>query len=425
LASGRCAQKGIAVLSDSDYPKLRNVEFVPTSVGGKQGLVLRDPFRYTDKILFVPREVVGIIQFFDGTRTYREIREEIFRRSGGTVAEEDIKRVAGELDDSHYLVSESFLRQKRRVDEDFFNRPVRAPSHAGGGYPADAEELKAELASYFSTAGPNGAGDGPETLVAAVAPHISINAGGASFARVYQRIKEAGPADLYVILGVGHAGIEELFAGTTKDFATPLGTVVTDRAFMDDLSRRFGDRLYGGQLLHRTEHTVEFQAVFLKYVFGDAPFTIAPILASFPHTIFFHDRFSEIRAVVDDFVGALKGALADYPGRAVVLASVDFAHVGVKYGDEDPPTAEDIDRVRQRDREMIDIIAAGDARGFLEHIADDDDERRICGFPAIYTMLSVIDGAGGTLLSYDDTVMDEENSTVTFAGMTFNLPPRK
>ncbi len=410
-------------MSDSDYPKLRNVEFVPTSIGERQGLVLRDPFRYTDKILFVPREVVGIIQFFDGTKTYREIREEIFRRAGISVAEEDIKRVADELDDSYYLVSESFLKEKRRIDEDFFNSPVRVPSHAGAGYPADAEELKTELASYFAAAGHNEA-DGPDgALVAAVAPHISINAGGESFARVYEKIKAAGPADLYVILGVGHAGIEELFAGTTKDFATPLGTVATDRAFMDDLSRRFGDRLYGGQLLHRTEHTIEFQAVFLKYVFGDKPFAIAPILASFPHTIFFNDRFSGIKAAVDDFVGALRGALADYPGRAVVLASVDFAHVGTKYGDEEPPTAEDIDRVRVRDREMIDIIAAGDTRGFLEHIAADDDGRRICGFPAIYTMLSVIDGAGGTLLSYDDTVMDEENSTVTFAGMTFSSPP--
>ena len=129
-------------------------------------------------------------------------------------------------------------------------------------------------------------------LVAAIAPHISINAGGASFARVYEAIRAAGPADLYVILGVGHAGIEDLFAGTKKDFETPLGPVATDRAFMDDLSRRFGDRLFSGEMLHRTEHTIEFQTIFLKYVFGDAPFAIAPILTSFPHTIFTHDRFS-------------------------------------------------------------------------------------------------------------------------------------
>jgi AmmeMemoRadiSam system protein B len=172
-------------------------------------------------------------------------------------------------------------------------------------------------------------------------------------------------------------------------------------------------------MLHRTEHTIEFQAIFLKYVFGDEPFAIAPILTSFPHTIFTHDRFSAVREVAEQFIEALKAALAAYRGRAVVLASVDFAHVGIKYGDEEPPTEQEIERVNEQDRRMIEIIAAGDPKGFLEHIAADDDRRRICGFPAIYTMLSVIDGAKGRLISYDSTVMDEERSTVTFAAMTF------
>ncbi len=188
---------------------------------------------------------------------------------------------------------------------------------------------------------------------------------------------------------------------------------------MEELSGRFSDRLFSGEILHRTEHTIEFQTIFLKYVFGDAPFAIAPVLASFPHMIFAHDRFSAVRAVAEEFIAALRDAIAAYRGRVVLVASVDFAHVGVKYGDENPPTDGEIERVKERDREMIDIIAAGDAQAFLSHIVSDDDRRRVCGFPAIYTMLSVLSGARGTLLSYDSTVMDEVNSTVTFAGMVF------
>jgi hypothetical protein len=425
--SGPSNPKGIFILPDSDYPKLRNVEFVPTSVGGKEGLVLRDPFLYSDRIIFVPREVVGVIQFFDGTKTYRDIQEEIFRLSGSLVDAEDIKKVAHELDRSHYLVSESFLKRKRRVQDDFFGSPVRRPAHAGAGYRDEPDELAAELASYFAGIATEAPKDGAVQggLAAAIAPHISINAGGPCFARVYEAVKSAGPADLYVILGTGHAGIEELFAGTKKDFETPLGVAPTDRAFMDDLSRRFSDRLFGGEMLHRTEHTIEFQTVFLKYVFGDKPFAIAPILASFSHTIFAHDRFSGVRAVAEEFIAALKGAIAAYPGRAVLVASVDFAHVGPKYGDENPPTEDEIERVKERDRRMIEIIAAGDAKGFLAHIAEDDDRRRVCGFPAIYTMLSVLSGATGRLLSYDSTAMDEANSTVTFAGMVFDSPTPK
>ena len=396
------------------------------NIGGKQGLVLRDPFLYTDKVIFIPREVVAVVQFFDGTKTCRDIQAEIERRSGELIAVEDIMKVADELDKSYYLVSESFLRLKRRVEEDFFRSAVRPPVHMGAGYHADPEKLKEELSSYFAqiTEGADGAsvpvgGPAGNDLAAVIAPHISIASGADSFARAYAAVKRAPRADLYVILGVGHAGIEELYSGTKKDFMTPLGLVGTNGGFVDDLNARFRGRLFAGEMLHRTEHTVEFQAVFLKYVLGDAPFAIAPILASFPHTIFHSDRLAPIREMAFEFIAALKEAIAAFGGKVVLIASVDFAHVGIKYGDENPPSPEYLEAVRERDGQMIEIIASGDRDRFLEHIASDDDKRRICGFPAIYTMLSVLEDKKGTLLSYGSTVMDSADSTVTFASMTF------
>jgi AmmeMemoRadiSam system protein B len=142
-------------------------------------------------------------------------------------------------------------------------------------------------------------------------------------------------------------------------------------------------------------------------------------LASFPHTIFFSDRLAPIREAVFDFIAALKGAIAGFGGRVVLIASVDFAHVGVKYGDERPPTPGELTAVRERDKRTIEIISAGDRDRFLQDIASDDDKRRICGFPAIYTMLSVLEGSRGRLLCYDSTVMDNSASTVTFASMVF------
>jgi hypothetical protein len=123
--------------------------------------------------------------------------------------------------------------------------------------------------------------------------------------------------------------------------------------------------------------------------------------------------------MVDRFIDALGGAISDFDGRVVMIASVDFAHVGVKYGDEKALSPEDLEVVEKRDREMIEILEAGDGRRFLEHIASDDDARRICGFSALYVMLRVLGGSGGVLLSYDRASMDEYNSTVTFAGMKF------
>ncbi len=137
-------------MADNDYPKLRNVEFVPMSVGGKEGLVLRDPLLYTDRVLFVPREVVAVMQFFDGTKTFREIQAEVEKHSGATLDLEDIRKVAEELDKSYFLVSESFLKEKRRIEGDFFRAQIRPAVHMGAGYQTDPEKLKEEFSSYFA-----------------------------------------------------------------------------------------------------------------------------------------------------------------------------------------------------------------------------------------------------------------------------------
>ena len=48
--------------------------------------------------------------------------------------------------------------------------------------------------------------------------------------------------------------------------------------------RRAGQDCFASELAHRGEHSIEFQAVFLRYLYGGRrDFTIVPILASFAH----------------------------------------------------------------------------------------------------------------------------------------------
>jgi AmmeMemoRadiSam system protein B len=390
-------------------------------LSGQPGVALRDPLLYAREIIAIPRDALAVIQHFTGTNTIEEIRDKLKEQYGQEVPLENIRFIAQELDEHHFLLSERFLLHKRRVDEEFHASPVRHPVHAGSGYSDEPKALDIEFGEYFSRAGvdPASPGSGADETTAIIAPHISINAGGPSFAHAYGALMESVPADLYVILGIGHGGLERLFAGTAKDFETPLGTVKTHVDFMNDLNRRYDDALFDGEALHRTEHTIEFQTVFLKYILKDRPFFIAPILASFPHQILSSDQFPEARGMVDRFVEALRGAISDFDGRVVMIASVDFAHVGVKYGDEGTVTTDDLAVVEKRDREMIELLEAEDSEGFLAHIASDDDRRRVCGFSALYVMLRVLESSKGILLSYDRTSMDEYNSTVTFAGMKF------
>ena len=390
-------------------------------LSGQPGVALRDPQLYAGEIIALPRDALAIIQHFTGTNTIEDIRTNLKEQYGGDVPAENIRFIAEELDEHHFMLSERFLRHKQNVDEEFYASRLRYPVHAGSGYSEDPKELIGEFDGYFSQAevSTNSPGENADETTAIIAPHISINAGGHSFAHAYGALMKDAPADLYVILGIGHAGLDRLFAGTAKDFITPLGTVETHRKFMHDLNHRYDDSLFDGEALHRTEHTIEFQTVFLKYVLKDQPFFIAPILVSFPHQVLSSDQFPEAREMVDHFIDALRCAIEDFKGRVVMIASVDFAHVGVKYGDETPLSSEDLDVIQKRDREMIEILTKGDSEEFLAHIASDDDTRRICGFSALYVMLRVLEKARGTLLSYDRTSMDEHNSTVTFAGMKF------
>ncbi len=429
-------------MSQYDYPMLRNLEVIPIDLRDQPGVALRDPLQYAAEMIALPREALAVLQFFDGKRSIDDILDEISKQYGGegAIGKDDILTLVKSLDDHHFLLSEKFLKEKRRIEEEFYRSNIRHPIHSGISYSDDPEILRQELESYFSkvtsissdkNASDKSASDNIDMrgdIRAAIAPHISISSGGECFAHAYNALKAEPVADLYIILGIGHAGLDNCFAGTKKDFETPLGTVKTDSGFLERLNKAFDsnsnssgirNRLFSGEALHRTEHTIEFQVVMLKHILGETPFAIAPILTSFPHQFVVEDRFEGEKKMIDDFIVALKGLISSYSGRVVIIASVDFAHVGVKYGSDAPLTEAELEDMKRRDSEMIEIISKGDASGFLSHISEDSNKRNICGFSAIYTMLSVIDGLSGCLLNYDETIMDDQNSTVTFAGMVF------
>ncbi|MFQ5693348.1 MAG: hypothetical protein ACE5IM_09935, partial [Nitrospinota bacterium] len=66
-------------------PRLRPVEAFPVQQNGTQGICLRDPLRYTEAILFVPRGLVPLLQMFDGSRDVGDIQAEVMRQYGTLV----------------------------------------------------------------------------------------------------------------------------------------------------------------------------------------------------------------------------------------------------------------------------------------------------------------------------------------------------
>ncbi len=71
---------------------------------------------------------------------------------------------------------------------------------------------------------------------------------------------------------------------------------------------------------------------------------------------------------------------------------MDLAHVGPRFGDPEPNTAESLAAVGTADQDMLEAVVAGDPTGFYASVAHDGDRRRICGLSPIYTFLRALPG---------------------------------
>ena len=86
---------------------------------------------------------------------------------------------------------------------------------------------------------------------------------------------------LFVILGVAHQSDgSAMYYVSQKDFATPLGAAKTERGIARRLMEASGIEPALAELAHRTEHSVEFQAVLLTALMKryTRDFEIVPVL---------------------------------------------------------------------------------------------------------------------------------------------------
>jgi len=405
-------------------PKLRAVDAVPIEWKGKGYVVLKDPLGLTGKELFLPIESGFLLNLLNGQNTVLDLKAEYIRKTGYMILGDQVEQLLSVLDNNLMLDNERFHQAVRTMEEEFRLSPLRKPFHAGLGYPDDPRELKALIDSfYLHEKGPGKLPDAGNGLpaVALAAPHIDVRAGGPTFAWAYHALSQGPPPDRFVILGTGHQMRENLFCLTAKDFETPLGSVKTDRIFLDHLTAGDSTDYFKEELLHRSEHTIEFQIIFLQHLYGEkAAFTIVPVLCSLDPEIFFAPEFEEKKSIFREFSGRLSKTLKEMPGRTCLIASVDLDHVGPRYGDNFRPSHSTVQESLDGDRDFLTHAAGLRDSSFLETVRRINHQKRICGFPPLYTLLKVLSGSRGTLLRLDHAVVDRADSFVTFAAMVFH-----
>jgi AmmeMemoRadiSam system protein B len=333
---------------------------------------------------------------------------------------EDIARFAARLDDAGFLDSPRFAARRRRIEEAWLASPSRPAAHAGGAYAGDADALRGQIDGFFVH--PEGPGlparrAAPQRLRGLIAPHIDFHRGGPTYAWAYRELLECSDADLFVILGTCHGGMADPFAATLKPYDTPLGPAMADRAFFEALQRRYRHDLLASETAHRSEHSIEFQAVMLRRLLGDRSFTVLPVLASFLHEAVWNGGEAEEDPRVPRFLDALAESIAGSDRKVCVIAGVDLAHVGPRFGDALPNTEAVLERVAREDREMLETVKAGDAAAFYGSVAADGDSRRICGLSPIYAFLRALPGARGDVLRYSQA--PDPQGAVSFCAAAF------
>ncbi|MBN2124956.1 MAG: AmmeMemoRadiSam system protein B, partial [Deltaproteobacteria bacterium] len=344
-------------MSDKLPAMRQDLEFIPVEHGGQQWVLIRDPLGLVQEGRAIPIGVYSLLTLLDGTRTLVDLQTLLMRQSGGVLVESDaVKRLLSQLEDISLLDSESFRKARSKIISDFEQKRERPCSHSGRAYPADPQELKARLDEILLSHGPAVAPEG--RVRAIVSPHIDLSAGRKGYASAYNTIRGAAPSRV-VVLGIGHQMSQGMFCLTEKDFETPLGLVRCERAVVRRLRESSPGIMAGDDFVHRNEHSIEFQVLFLQHLLPQDSFTIVPILCgSLQASLPVYDRQTYCERAAP-FLEILRGLLQECGEDALLVAGVDLSHIGLKFGHPLPAFHVETE-ARDHDGKLLESLCRGE-----------------------------------------------------------------
>jgi AmmeMemoRadiSam system protein B len=387
---------------------------MPSPIEDKPGLLIRDPFQFSDATLIIPPALIEFLEYYDGKRSALDLRAELVRISGDVQAGQIEEQLSGALSQAGFLEDEHFERLRGAAEHAFGETPVRMASHAGSGYPEERRALAGTMADYLA-----GGERSTERVLGIAAPHVSPFGGIEAYRAAYAALSPDDAGRTFVVLGTSHYGQPDRIGLTRKPFETPFGNAVTDVDLVEKIAAEAGAAAHMEDYCHAIEHSIEFQVVFLQHLFGPN-IRIVPVLCG-TYGSLFQGGFPEETEAARRIFGALGEMAAREGDRLLWVLGVDMAHMGRRYGDRISARAGqgEMQAVERQDRARIERMESGDARGFWELVRENGDDLKWCGSAPIYTFLKAVPGARGSLRQYQQWNIDPE-SVVSFAGISFH-----
>lgn len=398
-------------------PRLRmDLDFMASPVEDRPGLLIRDPYHYSDATLIIPPALVEVLQYFDGQSTELDLRKALVELTGDLAVGELERHLIDSLGNAGFLDNEIYESLREARHSEFAQASVREPSHAGAAYPGATEELRALFSSYL---------EGEELpaiagrLCGIAAPHVSPEGGWESYRDAYKALPGDYAERVFVVLGTSHYGAPDRFGLTRKDFRTPYGDARTERSLVDQLAVQVPEAIEMEDYCHANEHSIEFQVAFLQHLYGPRV-RILPILCGPYARSLYEGGLPEDTEAIKRFLGVLGELHAKHQHEIAWVLGVDMAHIGRRYGD--PFAAEchqgEMLSVSALDKERIEAISQGDAVRFWDQVQDNHDPLKWCGSAPLYTFLKAVPEARARLLRYQQWQIDQQ-SVVSFAAMAF------
>lgn len=393
-----------------------NLDFMPSPVADRPGLLIRDPFGFSDVTLIIPPVLVQMLEYFDGERTEADLRGALYELTGDLTSGQACVHLREALQNAGFLEDETYARLREQKLKEFAAAPARLPAHAGSAYPEDPGQLREVMEHFLQPDQPP-----PSNLIGVAAPHVSPVGGWPCYRSAYATLPRELASRTFVILGTSHYGAPERFGLTRKVWSTPWGDATPALDLIEELASKAPAAILMEDYVHSVEHSIEFQVVFLQYLFGPNIRILPVLCGAFARSIY-EGGLPEDDENVRRFLDVLGEIAHRESDRLFWVLGVDMAHMGRRYGDPIAAQAHqgEMAVVAQRDHGRMERINAGDARGYWELVQERQDDLKWCGSAPFYTFLKVLPEARGRLARYEQWNIDEQ-SVVSFAGIHFSV----
>lgn len=388
-------------MTPEEKPILRQVDLIPGQYEGKPVIFLRDPVGFVEEMIALPAQLLSLLILMDGEHDLRDLQAEATKRFGSLIPLEEIINLVQFLDERGFMWSKNFEEIKARAYEAWFQQRLRPMAHAGTGYPLEREEAKNFLEEIFKLSSVNSK-EVPRILVV---PHLDIKSGARAYAEGYKRFQVPSGARI-VIFGVGHY-LDYPYSVLTKDVATPFGIIRNDRGGLLYLANTKKVELFPDHIVHKLEHSIEFQTLFLSYLKGEEV-VILPFLIGSHRLIF------ENKSLVEILVSSLIELMDE---NSYLILGIDFCHIGLRYGDSLPVDETMAQKALEADKTLLELSFEGKVDE-LEKFILHKENMKICGASSLYLLSLLIQkGAfkGRGDIFYQEVVPFGEGSAVSVA----------